>query len=58
MKAITEKPRAELRPDVEASLQAMNRTMERARKDKAFAFELLLATGMYTKTGQIKKRFR
>ena len=58
MKATIEKPCAVLRPDVEASLLAMRKTMERARKDKAFAFELLLATGMYTKTGQIKKRFR
>ena len=58
MKTITGKTPAALRPDVEASLQAMNKTMERARKDKAFALELLVATGMHTKTGRIKKRFR
>jgi len=58
MKTITENPPPALRPDVAASLHAMNKTMDRARKDKAFALELLVATGMHTKTGRIKKRFR
>lgn len=44
--------------EVRATLTAMRKTMERARKDPAYGRELLLATGMYTKSGKIKKQFR
>ena len=42
----------------QATLEAIRKTMERARKDPAYERSLLLATGMYTKSGKIKKQFR
>jgi hypothetical protein len=43
---------------VSETLAAMEKTMERARKDPAYGRQLLLATGMYTRSGKIKKQFR
>lgn len=31
---------------------------ERAKRDPEYAKKLLMSTGMYTKTGRLKKRFR
>ena len=44
--------------DHSADPAAMKRTADRARKDPAYRMKLLLATGMYTKTGKLKKQFR
>ena len=43
---------------VKETIAAMEKSMERARKDPAYGMEILLATGMYTKSGKIKKQFR
>jgi hypothetical protein len=42
----------------QATLDAIRKTMEQVRRDPALARELLLGTGMYTKSGKIKKKFR
>jgi hypothetical protein len=44
--------------DYSADLAAMKRTAARARKNPAYARKLILATGMYTKGGKLKKQFR
>ncbi len=44
--------------DVRDTLAAIRKGMKRASKDPAYGRELLLATGMYTKSGKIKKQFR
>ena len=44
--------------EVKRSLAAMRKTLAMARKDPALSRELLVATGMHTKSGRLKKRFR
>ena len=44
--------------DTEIRLAAMKRASERADKDPAYSLKLLIGTGMYTKTGKLKKQFR
>ncbi|MCX6857712.1 MAG: hypothetical protein NTV80_22740 [Verrucomicrobia bacterium] len=44
--------------DYSEDLAAMKRTAERARKDPTYRRQLLIATGMYTKSGKLKKQFR
>lgn len=58
MKAIVLSPMFTDKSEAQATLEAMRKTMARARKDPAYGRELLLATGMYTKSGKIKKQFR
>ncbi|GDY23848.1 hypothetical protein LBMAG56_51950 [Verrucomicrobiota bacterium] len=44
--------------DTEACLAGMKRVAARAEKDPAYSLELLIRTGMHTKTGKLKKQFR
>ena len=44
--------------DTELRLAAMKRVSDKADKDPAYALKLLIGTGMYTKTGKLKKQFR
>ena len=44
--------------DIEDTLEALRFAGERSAKDPSYARRLLLATGMYTKSGKIKKQFR
>lgn len=38
--------------------EAIRKATERVKTDKEYARQLLFATGMYTKTGKLKRRFR
>ena len=40
------------------TMEALRKARERAAKDPAYGMKLLLSTGMYTKSGKIKKQFR
>jgi hypothetical protein len=44
--------------EVAARIRGMKRVAEEALKTREGAIELLVSTGMYTKAGRIKKRFR
>ena len=44
--------------DTELCLAGMKRIAAKAKKDPAYSLKLLIGTGMYTKTGKLKKRFR
>ena len=44
--------------DFDETMRALRIARERASKDPAYALDLLYRTGMYTKTGKIKKQFR
>ena len=44
--------------DTEIRLAAMKRVSDKADKDPAYSLKLLIGTGMYTKTGKLKKQFR
>lgn len=44
--------------EAKRSLAAMKRTASAAKKDPALRRRLLLAGGMHTKNGQLKKQFR
>ena len=44
--------------DYSKELAGMKRTIAKADKDPAYAMKLILMTGMYTKTGKLKKQFR
>jgi hypothetical protein len=44
--------------DYSQDLAAMKRTAAKADKDPAYSMKLILMTGMYTKTGKLKKQFR
>ena len=44
--------------DYKRALAAIKRTIANAPKDRETAIKVLMATGMHTKTGQLKKRFR
>lgn len=44
--------------EIAAEIRAIKKVSARARKDSKLALDLLLGTGMYTKAGQLKKRFR
>jgi hypothetical protein len=46
------------REDVARTLEAIRKCDERVRNDPVYARQRLIATGMYTKTGKIKKQFR
>ena len=46
------------RDTVRQTLAAIRKSDERARKDPEYARTSLIATGMYTKSGKIKKQFR
>ena len=43
---------------IRACLAAIRKEGERSRKDPVYARQQLIATGMYTKSGKIKKQFR
>ena len=44
--------------DFTKKLAAMKRTAAKADKDPAYSMKLILMTGMYTKSGKLKKQFR
>lgn len=44
--------------EVDAEIKAIRRACTEACKTREGAIALLVGTGMYTKTGQLKKRFR
>lgn len=44
--------------EVADRIKGMRRVAAEARKTREGALELLASTGMYTKTGKIKKQFR
>ncbi len=41
-----------------ALMKKIKETTERVKKDPEYAKKILMLTGMYTKTGKLKKRFR
>lgn len=51
-------PYFDSRPLIQAYIDAMRKDGKKARNDPAYARQQLIATGMYTKTGKIKKQFR
>ena len=44
--------------DYEKALASMQRAIAKEPKDRESAIKALMATGMHTKTGQLKKKFR
>lgn len=42
----------------ELLVKKIKEATERAKRDPKYARTLLISTGMYTKTGRLKKRFR
>lgn len=44
--------------DTDLFLKAMKKISAKAAKDPAYSLKLLVGTGMHTKTGKLKKRFR
>ena len=44
--------------DYSKDIAGMKRTIAKADKDPAYSMKLILMTGMYTKTGKLKKQFR
>lgn len=44
--------------EVAAEVKAMKKAGARARKTREGTIALLVRTGMYTKTGRLKKKFR
>lgn len=49
---------SEARRDTDRCLAAMKKISAKAAKDPAYSLKLLVGTGMYTKTGKLKKQFR
>lgn len=57
MKSTANRYQSATERDTELRLAAMKRASERADKDPAYSLKLLIGTGMYTKTGKLKKQF-
>ena len=58
MKSTSFRYKSAAQRDTEACLAGMKRVAAKAEKDPAYSLELLIRTGMYTKTGKLKKQFR
>jgi hypothetical protein len=58
MKIYIISPSLSSKKDIADTLGALRFAGERSAKDPSYARRLLLATGMYTKSGKIKKQFR